>query len=84
VDADGALVTGPVRLYIDVKIAPGQPPPHQFDAADLDHPMAIGDRHTGGFGVEYYGTNGHGQKTLEQGERRSRWSDGHERQPVKL
>jgi hypothetical protein len=33
----------------------GQAPAHELDTADLDDPVTIGDRHTGGFGIEYYG-----------------------------
>ncbi|MNM75477.1 hypothetical protein D3C81_872630 [compost metagenome] len=52
VDADGAFVTLTVGLQVDVKMAPGQAPAHQLDTTDLDNPVAISDRHTGGFGVQ--------------------------------
>ena len=57
VDANGAFVTFTVGLQIHVKMATGQTAPHQLDATDLDHPVAVGDRHTGGFGIEYNTTH---------------------------
>ncbi|MNE22849.1 hypothetical protein D3C80_1160760 [compost metagenome] len=51
-DADGALVTFAVRLQIDVEVPSGQAPPHQLDTPDLDDPVSVSHRHTGGFGVE--------------------------------
>jgi hypothetical protein len=52
VDANGALVTVAIRLQVNVKVAPGQTPTDQLHTTDLDHPVAVGDGHTRGFGVE--------------------------------
>ena len=52
VHPDRAFVTLAVRLQIDVEVAPGQAPADDLDAADLDDPVAFGDRHAGGFGIE--------------------------------
>ena len=57
VDANGALVTFAVGLQVHVKMPAGQATSHQLDATDLDHPVAIGDRHTGGFSIEYNTTH---------------------------
>ena len=46
--------TRTIRLQVEVEVAPGKAPPDQFDAADLDDPVAIGYRHTGSFGIEDY------------------------------
>ncbi|MCY1397000.1 hypothetical protein D9M71_119880 [compost metagenome] len=54
VNADGALVTLAIRLQVDMEMTAGQAPAHQLDTADLDDPVTVGDRHTGGFGIEYY------------------------------
>jgi hypothetical protein len=36
---------------------PGQATADQFDATDLDDPVAVSDRHTGRFGIEYNTTH---------------------------
>ncbi|MCY1447816.1 hypothetical protein D9M71_644540 [compost metagenome] len=57
VNANGALVTLTIRLQVDMEMPAGRAPAHQLDTADLDDPVAIGDRHTGGFGIEYHTTH---------------------------
>ena len=57
VDTNGALVTFTIGLQVHMKMAAGQSTAHQLDATDLDHPVAIGDRHTGGFSIEYNTTH---------------------------
>jgi hypothetical protein len=32
----------------------GQAPTDQLDTTDFDNPVAVGHRHAGGFGIEYY------------------------------
>ncbi|MNN56204.1 hypothetical protein D3C81_1711210 [compost metagenome] len=53
VHRDGAFIHFAVGLQVDVEVATGQAPALQFDAADLDDPVAIGDRHAGGFCIQY-------------------------------
>jgi len=57
VNANCALVTLTIRLQIHVKMPTGQTAAHQLDATDLDYPVAIGNRHTGGFSIEYNTTH---------------------------
>ncbi|MNN55448.1 hypothetical protein D3C81_1703230 [compost metagenome] len=54
VHRDGALVHFPVRLQVDVEVPAGKATPIQLDAANLDDPVTVGDRHAGGFGIQDY------------------------------
>jgi hypothetical protein len=37
-----------------VKMPARQAPTDQLDTTDFDNPVAVGHRHAGGFGIEYY------------------------------
>ncbi|MCY1428738.1 hypothetical protein D9M71_446340 [compost metagenome] len=54
VHRDGALVHFPIRLQVDVEVPAGKATPIQLDAANLDDPVTVGDRHAGGFGIQDY------------------------------
>ncbi|MCY1239087.1 hypothetical protein D9M72_518610 [compost metagenome] len=54
---DGAFIHLAVRLQVNVEVPPGQATAFHLDAADLDDTVAIGDRHAGGFSVQYYITH---------------------------
>jgi hypothetical protein len=54
VDANGAFVTLAIRLQVNVKMPARQAPTNQLDTTDFDNPVAVGHRHAGGFGIEYY------------------------------
>src|SRR5690606_25046871 len=51
------FVDFPIRLQVDMEVAPGETPAHQFDAADLDDAVTIGNRHAGGFSIQYDATH---------------------------
>src|SRR5690606_24257672 len=57
VNADRTFIAFAIRLQVNVEMPAGQTTANQFDATDLDNPVAIGDRHAGGFGVEYNTTH---------------------------
>jgi hypothetical protein len=54
VDADGAFITLAIRLQVNVEMPPREASSDQLDTTDFDNPVAIGHRHAGGFGIEYY------------------------------
>ena len=45
-------IDGAIRLQIGMKTLPGDPSIEQFDAANLDHPMALRRIKTGGFRIQ--------------------------------
>src|SRR5690606_15182871 len=57
VHRNGAFIDLPVRLQVDMEMPPGELAAQQLDTADLDDAVAIGDRHAGGFSVQYHAAN---------------------------
>ncbi len=54
VNRDRPFINLTIGLQIDMVVTPSQAATDDLDTTDLDDPVAIGDWHTRGFGIEYY------------------------------